>query len=96
MQTTEAPCLDEAGEVSGRKKGRSKSGEVSRLHINLPDELSERLKKIQDETYAGSITEVIKNALVLYTALLDEHKRGRHVFTQSDSGENPHRIAVFL
>ncbi len=82
---------------SGPRRGRSKAaGEMSRIHISIPDELANRLKEIQESTYAGSITEVIKDALILYAALLDEHKNGRVVFTQSSDGMDTHRIPIFL
>lgn len=96
MLATEPTRVAGVEEGNARKRGRPKAGDTSRVHITLPDELAERLKSIQEETYAGSLTEVIKNALVLYAALLEEHKKGRHVFTQSNSGEDTQRIAVFL
>jgi hypothetical protein len=79
-----------------RKRGRSQSGAMTRLHVTLPEDLSERLAEIQKETFAASIAEVIKSALIVYVALLEEHKQGRQVFTQSKDKSDPQRLAIFL
>ena len=83
-------------EVPARKRGRSANGATTRVHVSLPEDLSERLVEVQKETFASSIAEVIKNALVVYVALLEEHKQGRQVFTQSKDKGDPQRLAIFL
>jgi hypothetical protein len=79
-----------------RKRGRSTNGATARVHVSLPEELSQRLAEVQKDTYANSIGEVIKDALVVYVALLEEHKQGRQVFTQSKDKSDPQRLAIFL
>ena len=83
-------------EVLTRRRGRSPNGATSRVHVSLPEDLSERLVAVQKETFASSIAEVIKNALVVYVALLEEHKQGRQLFTQSKDKSDPQRLAIFL
>src|SRR5947209_1281550 len=84
------------GEAPARKRGRSPNGGTARVHVSLPEDLSERLFEVQRETFASSAAEVIKNALVVYVALLEEHKQGRQVFTQSKDKSDPQRLAIFL
>jgi hypothetical protein len=81
---------------TARKRGRSPNGATARVHVSLPEDLSERLVEVQRETFASSIAEVIKNSLVVYVALLEEHKQGRQVFTQSKDKSDPQRLAIFL
>lgn len=83
-------------DIPVRKRGRSANVATARVHVSLPEDLSERLVEVQKETFASSIAEVIKNALVVYVALLEEHKQGRQVFTQSKDKSDPQRLAIFL
>ena len=83
-------------EAPARKRGRSPNGATARVHVSLPEDLSERLVEVQKETFASSLAEVIKSALVVYVALLEEHKQGRQVFTQSKDKSDPQRLAIFL
>ncbi len=83
-------------EAPARKRGRSPNGATARVHVSLPEDLSERLVQVKKETFASSLAEVIKSALVVYVALLEEHKQGRQVFTQSKDKSDPQRLAIFL
>ncbi|SEM74212.1 hypothetical protein [Bradyrhizobium sp. OK095] len=78
-----------------KEKVRAPAGEGTRLHISLPPEVLQRLKTIQTETYATSLTEVIKNSLIVYAALLSEHKKGREIYTRGTDGPEA-RLPIFL
>jgi hypothetical protein len=81
----------------GRRPGRPKSLPEggSRLHIYIPDTLVTRLQEIQRETHANSITEVVKAALTLYVAAVDEHKNGGHVYLKRKDGVE-RQLALFI
>jgi hypothetical protein len=80
-----------------RARGRPKSAEVgSRVHILLPESLINRLLEIQRDTHATSLTEVVKSALQLYAAAVEEHKNGGHVyFKRKDEGVE-RQLALFI
>jgi len=54
--------------------------------------------EIQRDTHASSITEVVKNALQLYAAVLEEHKSGGYVYLKrkSEDGERELQLALFV
>jgi hypothetical protein len=82
-----------------RSRGRPKSLEGgNRLHIHIPESLTQRLLEIQRDTHASSITEVVKNALQLYAAAVDEHKSGGHVYfkRRNEEGERQLQLALFI
>jgi hypothetical protein len=81
-----------------RARGRPKStGGGSRVHISLPETLIVRLQEIQQQTHASSLTEVVKAALQLYAAAVEEHKRGGGVYFKRKDGEGGERqLALFI
>jgi hypothetical protein len=67
----------------------------SRLHISIPDSLTQRITEIQHEIHANSISEVVKSALALYAAAVAEHKAGgRLYFRRKDEEER--QLALFI
>jgi hypothetical protein len=80
-----------------KARGRPKSVEVAnRLHIAIPESLTKRLMEIQKDTHAGSITEVVKNALTLYAAAIEEHKSGGHVYFKRANEGVERQLALFI
>lgn len=82
----------------GRPKGlRPKRKEAGpRVHVSLPESLTNRLLEIQKYTHANTITEVLKAALTLYAAAVEEHKQGGHVyFKRKDEGVE-RQLALFI
>jgi hypothetical protein len=57
--------------VSDLRDARRKRAEVS-CHISIPESLIKQLSEIQRDTHAASITEVLKTALQLYAAVVEE------------------------
>lgn len=51
----------------------------TRVQLELPDASYQRLKKLQEKTEASSYAEVIRNALRLYEALVNEADAGNTV-----------------
>lgn len=83
-------------EDSSKRRGRPKSPETSRIHISIPDELAERLVEIQKLSYAGSLTEVIKNALIVYANLLEEHKEKNEFYVKDNKTGILKQYILFL
>jgi hypothetical protein len=80
-----------------RTRGRPKGAEAgNRFHISIPESLTKRLSEIQHDTHATSITEVVKNALQLYAAAVEEHKKGGAIyFKRKDEGVE-RQLALFI
>ncbi|MEK4031497.1 hypothetical protein WOA01_00035 [Methylocystis sp. IM2] len=90
------PEVDETAEAR-KRRGRSKSAEVAnRIHIAIPESLTKRLMEIQKDTHASSITEVVKNALTLYAAAIEEHKNGGHVYFKRGNEGVERQLALFI
>lgn len=58
-----------------------------RLTLVLPPQSMERLNALKEETEASSATEVFKNALRLYEAILAEVKAGKEFCVRDEHGE---------
>jgi hypothetical protein len=59
---------------------------TTRVQLELPEPSIERLKTLKDKTEAASYAEVIKHALRLYEALIDEAEAGNEVLIKSHDG----------
>jgi hypothetical protein len=80
-----------------RARGRPKSVEVgNRFHISIPESLTNRLLEIQRDTHATSITEVVKAALQLYAAAVEEHKAGGRVYFKRKDEAGERQLALFI
>jgi hypothetical protein len=88
--------IETTNERTGRR-GRPKGPESSnRVHIYIPESLTKRLLEIQKDTHATSITEVVKNALMLYAAAVQEHKDGGHVYFKRRGDQTERQLALFI
>ncbi|HEY4125399.1 MAG TPA: ribbon-helix-helix protein, CopG family, partial [Rhizomicrobium sp.] len=47
---------------------------TTRVQLEMPPQAMERLTRLKEKTEAASYAEVIRNALRLYEALVDEHE----------------------
>jgi hypothetical protein len=80
-----------------KARGRPKSLESgNRLHIYIPESLTNRLLEIQRDTHAGSVTEVVKAALQLYAAAIAEHKNGGHLYFKRREDSTERQLALFI
>jgi hypothetical protein len=80
-----------------KQRGRPKSLEAgNRVHIYIPESLTKRLLEIQRDTHASSITEVVKSALMLYAAAVQEHKDGGHVYFKRKDEQIERQLALFI
>ena len=64
---------------NGQTKSDSKS---KRIQMDMPPRSVERLKRLQEVTEAASYAEVMKNALRLYEALIEEVGAGNDIMVK--------------
>jgi hypothetical protein len=73
-----------------RFRGEAVEGEeraTTRVQLEMPPQAMERLQKMKDRTEAASYAEVIRNALRLFEALVDEHEKGAEFSLKRPDGE---------
>ncbi len=68
-------------------------GIVKRVQIDMPDAALKRLQRLQVITESSSYAEVVKNALRLYEALIDEKENGGDVLVRRKDGTEV--LAIF-
>jgi hypothetical protein len=60
---------------------------TTRVQLEMPPQAMERLQTLKDRTEAASYAEVIRNALRLFEALVDEHEKGAQFSLKRADGE---------
>ena len=82
--------------MHGHRRGRFReegsepeAGEraTTRVQLEMPPQAMERLQKLKDRIEAASYAEVIRNALRLFEALVDEHEKGAEFSLKRPDGE---------
>ena len=61
--------------------------ETTRVQLELPPQAMERLQRLKEKTEAASYAEVIRNALRLLEALVDEHEKGAEFTLKQPNGD---------
>lgn len=68
---------------------------TTRVQLELPPQAMERLQRLKEKTEAASYAEVIRNALRLFEALVEEHDKGAEFALKQPNGETiAYRIFV--
>ena len=75
------------GRTNEAVPGENAERATTRVQLELPPQAMERLQKMKDRTEAASYAEVIRNALRLFEALLDEHEKGAEFSLKRADGE---------
>jgi Arc/MetJ-type ribon-helix-helix transcriptional regulator len=68
-------------------EGETGERATTRVQLEMPPQAMERLQKLKDRTEAASYAEVIRNALRLFEALVDEHEKGAEFSLKRADGE---------
>jgi Arc/MetJ-type ribon-helix-helix transcriptional regulator len=68
---------------------------TTRVQLELPESSMERLKALRTKTEAASYSEVIKNSLRLYEALISEAEEGNQIFVRDREGREISYRAIF-
>ena len=58
-----------------------------RINLALPKRSAERLEHLKELTDAGSVTEVIKNAVMTYESIADHLREGTTFLARKPNGE---------
>jgi hypothetical protein len=66
---------------------------TKRFQMEMPPKSVERLNRLREITESSSYTEVIRNALQIYEALIDETQKGGKVYVET--GEGRQQLMVF-
>ena len=80
------------------RRGRWREGEeatpgaegertTTRVQLELPQQAMERLSRLKEKTEAASYAEVIRNALRIFEALVQEHEQGAEFQLKRTGGE---------
>jgi hypothetical protein len=83
------------GAASEAKKPTEDSGKLvkNRVQFDLPPRSMERLNTLKRKTEATSYAEVVKNALRLYEALIEETEAGKQFLVRDAAGVvSPYRL----
>jgi Arc/MetJ-type ribon-helix-helix transcriptional regulator len=68
---------------------------TTRVQLEMPPQAMERLSRMKEKTEAASYAEVIRNALRVFEALMDEHEKGSEFQLKRTDGETvSYRIFV--
>ena len=78
-----AAAMEAAGETLGENGGRT----TTRVQLEMPPQAMERLQHLKDRTEAASYAEVIRNALRLFEALVDEYEKGSEFSLKRADGD---------
>ncbi|GAA0547137.1 hypothetical protein GCM10008941_28800 [Rhizomicrobium palustre] len=73
------------GEEDGAEQGKPRA--TTRVQLELPPQAMDRLQRLKDRTEAASYAEVIRNALRLFEALVEEHEKGAEFSLKRANGE---------
>lgn len=60
---------------------------TTRVQLEMPPQAMERLSRLKEKTEAASYAEVIRNALRVFEALIDEHEKGAEFHLKRPNGE---------
>ena len=71
------------------RPARNSNIEFKRVQMDLPPKSLLRLKRLQEVTEASSYAEVIRNALRLYEAIVEEQENGAEIFVKRDDITQP-------
>jgi hypothetical protein len=74
---------DGTEETAGAEGERS----TTRVQLEMPPQAMERLSRLKEKTEAASYAEVIRNALRVFEALLQEHEQGAEFALKRPNGE---------
>jgi hypothetical protein len=94
----EIGMVTESSGTARRSRGRPPSSgqPANRLHVTFPASLNGRLAELQEGTHAASLTEVFRNALIVYAALWEAHKEGKEIVLRSKEDNRESLLTIFL
>lgn len=82
-----AEAMRAAAEAMETGPGEPGARTTTRVQLEMPPVAMERLSRLKEKTEAASYAEVIRNALRVFEALLDEHEKGAEFQLKRANGE---------
>jgi hypothetical protein len=73
-------------EAKDQTQEKAKVLRKNRVQLDFPPRAMERLNTLKAKTEASSYAEVVKNALRLYEALIEEEESGKQFLTRDKNG----------
>jgi hypothetical protein len=73
----------------------AESAETVRLNLRISTSVRDRLERVKETAQAESLTQVIRNSLVLYDALLEQTQQGSTVILRDKEGNEREVMLVF-
>lgn len=70
------------------------SKQTRRVQLELPNKSMQRLENLRDLTEAASYAEVIRNAVMAYSWLIERHEKDEKILVQDSSG-NTREVELF-
>ncbi len=74
------------GDTADQSRDRAKTGKKNRVQLDFQPRSMERLNALKAKTEAASYAEVVKNALRLYEALIEETEAGKQFLVKDETG----------
>ncbi len=71
---------------------REDKKDLKRIQMDMPPKSVERLKRLQETTEAASYAEVVRNALRLYEAVIEEVEAGNEILIKRNGHTLPYRV----
>jgi hypothetical protein len=86
MSTLTVASGDPGVEVKDRPQDTAKGLKKNRVQLDFAPRSMERLNALKAKTEASSYAEVVKNALRLYEALIEETEAGKQFLVRDENG----------
>ena len=74
------------GGIQDQSRDAAKAGKKNRVQLDFAPRAMERLNALKAKTEATSYAEVVKNALRLYEALIEESEAGKQFMIREENG----------
>lgn len=68
--------------------------QTRRVQLELPNKSMQRLEKLKDQTEAASYAEVIRNAVMAYSWLIERYENDEKILIKDSSG-NTREVELF-
>lgn len=65
-----------------------------RLNLRIRASMRDQLERVKEDAQAESLTQVLRNALVLYDALLAETKNGKTLILRDEEGNEKEVLLI--
>ena len=82
---------DEEANNQGPSEQRKK-----RIQLAIPVALHEKMLEVREVSGADTLVDVVRDALLIYLALVKEHKKGKEIIVRDDRDGKEISYALFL